>query len=152
EGFGDARGLLEAELSELSDELGDAGGELRVECGNFEGDDLAFLLDAREVQIEVKATAFERFRELAPLVRGEDHDRSLARDDGAELGDRDLVLGEHLEEECFELFVGLVDLVDQKDGATRGADRPQERAFEEILAREDVTLELVPLRRLATGL
>ena len=33
---------------------------------------------------------------------------------GAELGDGDLVLGQHLEQECLERLVGAVELVDQQ--------------------------------------
>src|ERR671919_316559 len=47
----------------------------------------------------------------------EEDDRSLGADDGAELGDRDLEVGEHLEQERFGLDLDPVDLVDeQHDG------------------------------------
>ena len=58
---------------------------------------------------------------------------------GAELGDRHLELGEHLEEERLELVLGAVDLVDQQHGLVVGADRLQQRPrLQEAVGEERV--------------
>ena len=51
----------------------------------------------------------------------------------AELGHRDLVVGQDLEQEGLELVVGPVDLVDQQDRRRTVAvvDRPQQRPLDE---------------------
>ena len=51
----------------------------------------------------------------------------------AELGDRDLVVGQHLEQVRLELVVGAVDLVDQQDRRDVAVvvDRPQQRPLEQ---------------------
>jgi hypothetical protein len=46
-----------------------------------------------------------------------------ARLDRAQLGDRDLEVGEDLEQHRLELLVGLVDLVDQQHDRLLGGDR-----------------------------
>jgi hypothetical protein len=50
--------------------------------------------------------------------------------DHAELGDRDLEVGEDLEEHRLELLVGLVDLVDQQHHRLGLGDRLQQRPGE----------------------
>ena len=60
--------------------------------------------------------------------------------DHAQLGDRDLEIGEDLEEHRLELLVGLVDLVDQEDDGLGVGDRAQERAREEEVLGEDLGL------------
>ena len=75
----------------------------------------------------VEAAPLERIVELAGAVGGEDDDRRDRRLDGAELGDRDLPGGEHLEQERLELVVRAVDLVDEQQGRALlegGQDRP----------------------------
>ena len=64
----------------------------------------------------VDAAPLERVVQLARAVRGQDHDRALLGGDRADLGDRDLEVGEQLEQEGLELAVGAVDLVDQQHG------------------------------------
>src|SRR4029079_13566764 len=97
EGLGDAGRLLEVEPPKLGDELGDARTQRLVERRYLERDDLALLLDAGEVQVKMQTASLESLRELTALVRGEDHDRTLAGDDRAELGNGHLILGEDLE-------------------------------------------------------
>jgi hypothetical protein len=63
------------------------------------------------------------------------------RGDGAEFGDRDLEVGEDFEQECLELLVGAVDLVDQQDRRIHAADGGEERAFEQVALREDVLFD-----------
>ena len=59
----------------------------------------------------------------------------------AELGHRDLEVGEHLEQEGLELGVGAVDLVDEQHAALGRADGAQQRTRqEEALGEERVLL------------
>ena len=78
--------------------------------------DLDLALEARVVDPVVEAAALERVVQLARAVGGQHHDRRRRGAHGAELGDRDLVGRQHLEQERLELVVGPVDLVDQQHG------------------------------------
>ena len=86
-------------------------------CGHAREHDLVFLLRRRVVDPVVQAAALERVVDLARPVRGEDDARRLVRLDRADLGDRDLEVGQDLEQERLELLVGAVDLVDEQDRA-----------------------------------
>ena len=66
----------------------------------------------------------------------------------AEFGNRDLEVGEQLEQERLELFVGLVDLVDQQDHLARRRYRAQERTLEQVLAREQMLGDVFPAQSL----
>ena len=59
----------------------------------------------------------------------------------AQLGDRDLEVGEDLEQHRLELLVGLVDLVDQEHDRLGVRDRAQERAGEDEVLGEDLGLD-----------
>ena len=85
-----------------------------VHPGHLARDDAHFLLEAREVDPQVETAAAERVGQLAHAVRGQDDVRRVRRLDRADLGDRHLEVGEHLEQEGLELLVGAVDLVDQQ--------------------------------------
>jgi hypothetical protein len=62
----------------------------------------------------VEAAPLEGVVDLAGAVGGEHHHRRRRRADGADLGDGDLEVGQHLEQEGLELLVGAVQLVDQQ--------------------------------------
>ena len=64
--------------------------------------------------------------------------------DPSELRDRDLEVGEHLQQHRLELLVGLVDLVDQEHHRLLGGDRRHQRARKQELLAEDVVLDSVP--------
>ena len=68
----------------------------------------------------------------------------MPRLDHAQLGDRDLEVGEDLEQHRLELLVGLVDLVDQQDDRVLGADRLEQGRVEEELLAEDVAPGRLP--------
>ena len=78
--------------------------------------------------------------ELAGAVRREDDDGAPSRADRPELGDRDLEVREHLEEERLELLVGAVDLVDEEDDRVVGLDRLEQRAPDEEVGAEELLL------------
>ena len=93
-------------------------------------DDLDLALEARVVDPVVEAAPLQRVVQLAGAVGGEHDDRRGRGPHGAELGDRDLVGREHLEQERLELVVGPVDLVDQQHRRAL-LERLQHRAGEQ---------------------
>ena len=117
-----------------------------VEVGHLRGDDLALALGVRVVEVQVEAAPLERLRQLAARVGGEHDERAAYGGDGAELGDRDLEVGQHLQQQPLDLDVGLVDLVDQQHGRLLAPDRRQQRPGQQELVGEDVVVGLVPRR------
>ena len=94
----------------------------------------------------VEAAALEGVVHVAGAVRGDDHDRRRRRRENVpQLGNRDLVVGEHLEQERLELVVGPVDLVDQQDRRRPLAvvDGPQQRAAHEEALGVQLVLQRV---------
>src|SRR3546814_1190488 len=59
---------------------------------------------------------------------------------GAQLGNRNLVIGKHLQQEGLEFLVGAVDLVDQQHRRLVLSDRRQQRTLQQELLGEDVLL------------
>src|SRR5881398_708898 len=80
-------------------------------------DDPHLLLERRVADPEIQTPPLERVAELPHAVRGHDDVRDALGIDHAQLWDRDLILGQHLEEERLELLVRPVDLVDEQHGA-----------------------------------
>ena len=66
--------------------------------------------------------------------------RALVRLDRPELGNGDLEVREHLEQERLELLVGAVDLVDQQHDRLVGLDRLEQRAPDQELGAEELGL------------
>ncbi len=93
----------------------------------------------------VEAASLERVVDFAGAVRGDDDDRRMGRLHRAELGDGDLVIGEHLEEKRLERLVGAVELVDQEHRrAVRiGLERLEQRPLDQEILREHVVGEPV---------
>ncbi len=95
----------------------------------------------------IETAALERVVDLARAVRRDHHDRRLLGAHRAELGDGDLEIGQHLEQERLEGFVGAVELVDQQDrrpGRIR-LKRLQERPLDQEALGEHVVLEPLPV-------
>ena len=65
--------------------------------------------------------------------------RSRGRD-RPQLGDRDLEVGEQLEQEGLELVVGAVDLVDEQDDGAVGLERLEQRAAQQEAPRVQLAL------------
>jgi hypothetical protein len=107
--------FFQIQLAQRVDHADHLGGERGVGVGDAGAQDLDLALGAGEVEPQVQAAAAQGVRELAGVVRGEDHQRARRRAQRAELGDGDLELGQHLEEEGLELGLGAVDLVDEQD-------------------------------------
>ena len=114
--------------------------------------DLELVLELGVVEPQVQAAALQRLGQLARVVGGQQHHRVRARLDAAELGDRDLEVGEHLQQHRLELLVGLVDLVDQQHDRLLGCDRGHQRPREQELLAEDVVLHLAPAGLAGLGL
>ena len=127
-------------------DLDQAAGQRLGELGRVQADDLHLALELRVVEPEVEAAALQRLGQLARVVRGEDDDRHRRRRDLAQLGDRDLEVGEQLEQHRLELLVGLVDLVDQQDDRLGAGDRLHQRPLEQELLAEDVAVDVAPSR------
>ena len=77
-------------------------------------EDLDFLGERRIREPEEQAAAPQGVGQLPRAVARENHVRLVTRADRAELGNRDLPLGQHLEEERLERLVGAIDFVDEQ--------------------------------------
>ncbi len=87
-----------------------------------------------------ESASLERVVQLARAVRRQDHSRLAPSADRSELGDRDLEVREHLEQERLELLVGTIDLVDQQHDRLVGVDRLEQRAPDQELGAEELLL------------
>src|ERR1700685_4343472 len=123
DGLADARRLGQVELPEPLDGGDDLTGQRRRDAGLADQNDLDLAFGGRIADPVVQAAPLERVVQLAGAVGGEYHQRRAGRLDGADLGDADLEVGQHLEQERLEFVVGAVDLVDQQHGLIPGPDR-----------------------------
>ena len=80
--------------------------------------------------------------DVAGAVGGDDHERRLGGSEGPELGHRDRVLREELEEERLELVVGAVHLVDEQNRRRPGrvVDGGEQRPADQESLAVDVVL------------
>src|ERR1700722_10677475 len=114
ERFGDAWNLLQVFLAQHPDHARDLEGEIRVEVGLAVEQNRRLAIDVGEIEIVIEAAAAQRVREFARGVGGQHHARNRKRINRAEFRDRDLKVGQELEQESLKLFVGAIDLVDQQ--------------------------------------
>ena len=149
--LGDRGRLLQVERPHHPHHLDQPPGQRLRELRRVQADDLHLALQLRVVEPEVEAASLQRLGQLARVVRGEDDDRHRRRRDLAQLGDRDLEVGEQLEQHRLELLVGLVDLVDQQHDRLGAGDRLHQRPRQQELVAEDVVVDVVPAG-LAAGL
>ena len=138
--LGHARRLGQVEVAQPGDERRRLGGQPLGHAGHAQAQDLDLALERRVRDPVKQAAALERVVQLARAVGGEDDRRAARRRDGPDLGDRDLEVGEHLEQEGLELVVGAVDLVDEQDDGLLGGDRLQQRPADEELGPEELLL------------
>ena len=82
-------------------------------------DYLRLALRCRVVDPVVEAAALERVVQLAGAVRGHDDERATLRRDRPQLRDRDLEVGQELEQERLELVVGPVE--SRRSSSTTGS-------------------------------
>ena len=152
DGLGDRRRLLQLELADRAHDARDLVGEVLVDLGHAHPHDLLLPLDVGVVDVQVEAATLQRLRQLAGVVRREQHDRPLlVADDGAELGDRHLEVGEHLEQQRLGLDLDAVDLVDEQHHRLLGADGLEQRPGEQERLGEDVGLDVLPVGVVALG-
>jgi hypothetical protein len=150
DGFRHPRRLGQVELAKPLDGSDDLAGQRRGDAGFPDQDDLDLAFGGRVADPVVEATPLQRVVQLPGPVGGEHHDRRALRLDRADLGDADLEVGEHLEQESLELVVGPVDLVDQQHGLIAGPDRLQQRPFQQELRTEQL-VHRVGARHLVLG-
>ena len=86
----------------------------------------------------VEGPSLEGVVQLTGAVGREDDGRRPFGRDGADLGDRDLEVGEDLEQEGLELVVGPVDLVDEQHAFLTGLDGPEKGSLDEEAGTEQV--------------
>ena len=143
--LGHAGRLEQVELAHALHELDDLNGEPigRTRC--LQPHDLELALNTRKIDPVVQAAALERIVDLARTVAGDDRDRGRLGLDRAELGNRQLVLGQHLEQEGIEGFVGAVEFVDQQHRRTRLCERLQQRALDQHAARVQAVREALAI-------
>ena len=124
------------------------------DVGDLGEHDLLLALHVGVVDVQEQAATLQRFAELAGVVRREEHQRDLLGLDGAELGDRHLILGEDLEQQRLGLDLDAVDLVDQQHDRVVGADGLEQRTSEQKVVGEDVVVDMVSLHEslVAVGL
>src|SRR5206468_1340945 len=102
--------------------------------------DLDLALERRMPDPVEERSPLERVVELAGAIRGEHNRRLAAGADRSELGNRDLEVGEHLQQKRLELLVGAVDLVDQQHDLLVAVDRLEKRPPDEELGAEELLL------------
>jgi hypothetical protein len=147
--LGDARCLLQLERAQRADRPDQLLGERIDHLGHPAQHDRLLALGVGVVEVQEQAAALECLGQLTGRVRGQ-HDEGLAgRLDRAELGNGDLEVREHLEQQALDLDVGLVGLVDEQNRRLGLPDRGQQRAGEQELLGEDVVVGFFP--RLLTG-
>jgi hypothetical protein len=121
----------------------DLAGERFGRLGPARGDDGELARRVGVADPVIEAAALEGVVDLAGAVGRDDDDGGLVGLDRAEFGNRDLVVGQDLEQEGLEGLVGAVELVDQQDGRAGfvGFERLQQRAADEEAGVVDVAGE-----------
>ncbi len=114
DGLGDARLLVQLHLAQPLHEGDDLLRELLCDTGHTALQHQQLASGVWETDPVVQATALDCIVDLARAVGGQHHDRRRGCLYGAELGNRDLELRQHLEQKGFERLVGTVELVDQQ--------------------------------------
>ncbi len=137
--------LVEVEVTHRLDRRCDLPGQLVGTGRHPQAHDRDLAVEFRVLDPMVEAPTFERVVHVTGAVRRQHHQRWCLGAEHAELGHRDLEVGEHLEEVGLELVVGPVDFVDQEDRwrAVAAGDRPQERPFDEKPFLVQIGLDVV---------
>ena len=107
--------------------------ESRGRLGHPRRDDPIFLVEVRIRNPVIQTAALERVVHLRACGWMSGPRSAVRRRDGAELGNRHLVVGEQLQQKPLELFVRAIDLVDQQDRAASAGllERLQQRALDQ---------------------
>src|SRR5262245_58567250 len=142
--LGHRRRLLQLELADGAHDAGHLVGQALGDPRDLGQHDLPHAVEVGVVDVQAQAAPLERLGQRAGVDGGEDDERRLAGDDGAQLGDRHLVVRQDLEQERLGLDLVPVHLVDEQDHRVLGPDGLQQRAREEELVGEDVVLDFGP--------
>ena len=73
----DRRRLLQVDVADRADDLGDLLRERVVDLGHADPHDLLLALDVGVVDVQEQAAALQRLRQLTRVVRREEHERAL---------------------------------------------------------------------------
>src|SRR5205807_3248356 len=137
--------LIEVEAADLSDEGADLAGQLGRHVRYPRRDDFVLPFHRRVIDPEIETATLEGIVDLARPVRGDDDGRRLVGLDRADLGNRDLEVGEQLEQEGLELIIGTVDFVDEQNrwSGPLALDRLQQRTLDQELMAVDLALGFI---------
>src|SRR5262245_31917068 len=119
ERLGDARRLEQVLLAQRLHKMHDLLGQGLADARHLGAHDLELALGRRIADPVVEAAALERVVNFARPVRRDHDDRRMRGLHGAELRNRYLEVGEHLQQECLERLVSAVELVDQQHRRAR---------------------------------
>ena len=97
------------------------------------GDDFPFAIRVRVIDPVIQAAPLQRIVNFAGAVGGENDDgtRVVGRAHRAELGDGDLKIRQHFQQERFKRFIGAIEFIDQqhrRGAGNRQVQRLQQRA------------------------
>src|SRR5262245_26050022 len=145
--LGDAGRLGEIERPQALHEGSGLRGEAIGDSRNPQRHDLDLPLERRVTDPVEETSALERVVELTRAIRGEDDGRAASRSNRPDLRNRDLEVGQDLEQERLELVVGAVDLVDQQDDGVGALDRLEQRPADQEVRAEQLLLGDRPLLR-----
>src|SRR5262245_34521145 len=118
EGFRDPRYLVKFRRTQLLNEGGHLTCQSRGGMRHLRHDDAQLFVEIRIVDPEVETAALERVVQLACSVGCDDDDGWRCGANSPKLRDRDLKIGQKLEQESFELIIGPVQLINQEDWGT----------------------------------
>ena len=116
EALGDAGRLLQRQAAQHLHETRNLARQPIRQSGHARVQNLDLLLERRIRQPEKQAAAAQRVGQLARPIARQDHARLVPRANRAQLGNRHLPLGQHLEEKRLERLVGAIDFVDEQHG------------------------------------
>src|SRR3984885_6632826 len=138
DGLGYPRRLGQVELAQPVDRRDHLASQRLGHPGLAYQHDLHLALGGRVPDPVVQAAPFQRVVQFAGAVGGEDDKRRALGTDRADLRDRDLEVGEQLEQEGLELVVGAVHLVDQQHRLVASPDRLEQRPLQQELGAEQL--------------
>ena len=138
--------LLQIERAQRADDPGHLVRELVGDPGHLGEHDRPLALERRVVEVEEQTAPLQGLGELAGVVGGEEDERDLIGPDRPELGDRDLVVREDLQQERLGLDLEAIDLVDEQHDRVARPDGLEQGAGQEELLGEQVLLERLPAR------
>ncbi len=154
EEFGGRRFLLEArQLAHAEEHRQRVGQQFLAQLREVDVDDGLHRVLVRELDVVEEATAQEGVRKLFLVVRGDDHQRPVARHDRlARFVDVELHAVELAQQVVRELDVGLVDFVDQQHRRLlRGEGLPQHAAHDVVLDVLDASVAQLRIAQPAHG-